>query len=146
PTHPVCAPTPPSATAPSSGIIFRAMTTYLDQKNLQTNTKAYVSYVTGSHAFKVGLQTQSGYRRQRTWANNNMSFQLLRGVPVTIVQYTTPYITEEHVKLDLGTFAQDQWTVQHVTVNVGGRFDYLNAYVPAHYLPAVRFVGVRDFQ
>jgi hypothetical protein len=101
--------------------------------------------VTGSHAFKLGMQTQTGYRRQRTWANNDMSFQLLRGVPATIVQYTTPYTTEEHVKLDLGLFLQDQWTIRHLTLNVGGRFDYLNAYVPAQNLAAVRFVGVRDF-
>jgi len=142
---PVVAPTTTSATELSSGIIFRAMTTYLDQKNLQTNTKAYVSYVTGSHAFKVGLQTQSGYRRQRTWANNNMSFQLLRGAPVTLVEYTTPYVTEEHVKLDLGVFAQDQWTINHLTVNAGVRFDYLDSYVPAQSLPPVQFVGARNF-
>jgi hypothetical protein len=144
-TDPPVAPTTTSAIELSSGITFRAVPTYLDQKNIQVNTKAYISYVTGSHAFKVGLQTQSGYRRQHTWANNDVSFQLLRGAPVTIVQYTTPYTTEEHVKLDLGLFAQDQWTVRHLTVNVGARFDYLDAYVPAQHLPAVRFVGVRDF-
>jgi hypothetical protein len=144
-TDPPVAPTTTSALELSNGITFRSVANYLDQKNIQVNTKAYVSYVTGSHAFKLGMQTQTGYRRQRTWANNDMSFQLLRGAPVAIVQYTTPYTTEEHVKLDLGLFLQDQWTIRNLTVNVGGRFDYLNAYVPAQSLPAVRFVGIREF-
>jgi len=74
---PSTAPTTTSALELSSGITFRAVPTYLDQKNIQVNTKAYISYVTGSHAFKVGLQTQSGYRRQRTWANNELAFAYL---------------------------------------------------------------------
>jgi hypothetical protein len=142
---PVVAPTTTAVQELSTNTTFRAATTYVTQKNLQFNTKAYVSYVTGSHAFKVGMQMQTGYRRQDTWTNNDISFQLLGGVPANIVQYTTPYTTEDHVKLDLGVFAQDQWTVNRLTLNLGLRFDYLNAYVPPQNLAAVQFVGVRDF-
>src|SRR5262249_13541400 len=129
----------------SNGITSRAAATYFDQKNIQVSSKAYVSYVTGSHAFRIGLQTQTGYRRQHTWANNDVSYQFINGTPANIVEDTTQDTTEEHVKLDLGLFAQDQWTIRHLTLNIGGRFDSLDSYVPAQYLPAVRFVGVRDF-
>ena len=46
---------------------------------------------------------------------------------------------------DLGVFVQDQWAIRRLTLNYGLRFDYFNGYVPEQHVPAVRFVGARDF-
>src|SRR5262249_26306484 len=43
------------------------------------------------------------------------------------------------LKMDLGLFAQDQWTLRKLTLNLGIRFDYLNAYVPDQVRPAGQF-------
>ena len=45
----------------------------------------------------------------------------------------------------VGIFAQDQWTVKKMTLNLGVRYDSFNASVPAHHLPAGPFVPARDF-
>ena len=46
--------------------------------------------------------------------------------------------------MDLGLYAQDQWTLKRLTANLGLRFDYFNAYVPAQTRPAGRFVKQLD--
>ena len=40
---------------------------------------------------------------------------------------------------------QDQWTINRLTLNLGLRFDYLNAGVPETDLPAGLFVPARQF-
>ena len=37
-------------------------------------------------------------------------------------------------RAELGLFAQDQWTLQRLTLNLGLRFDYFNGYVPAQHV------------
>lgn len=66
-------------------------------------------------------------------------------MPTTIQQLATPYLTQARTRAELGIFAQDQWTLQRLTLNLGLRFDYFNGYVPPQELPAVRFVGARSF-
>ena len=38
---------------------------------------------------------------------------------------------EQKVNSDLGFFVQDTWTINKLTLNIGGRFDLFNAEVPA---------------
>jgi hypothetical protein len=47
--------------------------------------------------------------------------------------------------MNLGLFAQDQWTIDRLALNLGARFDYFNAYVPAQTRPAGRFTPVFEF-
>ena len=44
-----------------------------------------------------------------------------------------------------GLYAQDQWRVGDVTLNLGIRFDYLHAFDPAQTRPAGPFVGEFKF-
>jgi outer membrane receptor protein involved in Fe transport len=39
-----------------------------------------------------------------------------------------------------GVYAQDQWTVGRLTLNLGVRYDYLHAYVPPQVRPAGPYV------
>ena len=45
----------------------------------------------------------------------------------------------------VGFFAQDQWTVKRLTLNLGLRFDYLNGSAPAFDVPAGTWVPERHF-
>ena len=48
--------------------------------------------------------------------------------------------------MNLGIYAQDQWTIKRLTLNLGVRYDHLNASVPAQTRPAGRFLGAIDFE
>ena len=66
-------------------------------------------------------------------------------MPNSIVQWAGPNHTENSVGMDLGLYAQDQWTLKRLTLNLGLRFDHFNAYVPAQHRPAGEFVQAFDF-
>ena len=111
----------------------------------QSNQKFAVSYVTGSHAVKVGLQVMEGWRHFYQEPNGSMDYTFLNGAPLSLTQYATPLLDDERLKASMGIYAQDQWTIKRLTLNLGLRFDYLNAYAPATNLPAGPFVPARQF-
>ena len=106
------------------------------------------SYVTGSHAFKVGVSATEGFARSCTRCDGlqpHFSYQMNNQVPASILQYATPYQQESRIKLELGLFAQDQWAIKRLTLNYGVRFDYFNGHVDAQDLAATDFVPARTF-
>jgi len=111
----------------------------------QSNQRFAVSYVTGSHALRVGLQVMEGWRHFYQEPNGTMDYTFSNGVPFSITQWATPLLDEERLKASLGLYAQDQWTIKRLTLNLGLRFDYLNAGVPETNLPAGVFVPARRF-
>jgi hypothetical protein len=112
----------------------------------QKNQYFSVSYIPGSHAFKVGIFTQQGVNLFR-WVevNQALGYQVRNGVPVSLTEWASPGSQENRMKLNLGLYAQDQWTINRLTLNLGVRFDYFNAYVPAQSRPAGRFVPAFEF-
>src|SRR5207302_275200 len=48
------------------------------------------------------------------------------GVPISLTEYASPTNSNSEVKVrpDLGIFAQDQWTLHRVTLNLGLRYEY----------------------
>ena len=105
-----------------------------------------VSYVTGSHNFKVGTTMDQGFRQTDTEVNRDRWWEFRNGVPEAVFLAATPYDVKLRVKADLGVYAQDQWTVNdNMTLNYGLRFDYINAFVPAETLAAGAFVPERVF-
>ena len=119
--------------------------TYGNKITDQSNQRVAMSYVSGSHNFKTGLQVMEGWRHHQQKPPGSMDFNFFNGVPLSIVQYATPNLENERLKADLGLFAQDQWTIKRLTVNLGLRFDYLNAYAAKTDLPEGPFVPARNF-
>ncbi len=131
----------------STGVNFRARASGNRQdRSLQGNGKFFVTYVTGSHAFKVGFQDMMGQRQLDMWTLGvPYSINLFNGATSSLTQYTYPYSTVAKVKWYMGAFAQDQWTINRMTLNLGLRFDALNAWVPAQTYPATPIVDARSF-
>ena len=104
------------------------------------------SYVTGSHAVKVGIQDEQVWHNAYKWVNHDINYQFLNGVPNGVVQWTTPYLDEARVKADLGIYIQDQWTIKRLTLNYGLRYSYFNAFIPPHHVDPTAFVPqARDY-
>jgi hypothetical protein len=90
------------------------------------------SYVTGSHAAKVGMTFFRMTAHTSSYVTNDgMTYQLLNGSPSRVTVFSTPLFLYEVTPVNLGVFGQDQWTVKRLTLNMGLRFDYLTSYVPA---------------
>jgi hypothetical protein len=104
------------------------------------------SYVTGSHAFKVGYS--------HTWARAISTFEDVKdaigyrvnnGIPNLIYQNANPRTDGGYVmSAELGLFAQDRWTINRMTVNYGVRFDYLSGYFPQNTLGPVKWLPNRN--
>jgi hypothetical protein len=112
----------------------------------QTNQRFSMSYVTGSHRFKTGVFMLQGVARTITERSADaVTYTFSNGRPIQLTQYAAPITTEQLVRPEFGIFAEDQWTIDRLTLNAGLRFDYFRAYVPPSSQPAGRFVPARSF-
>jgi hypothetical protein len=99
------------------------------------NARFAASYVTGSHAAKVGINFMHAFSYATTeLSSNGITYTLLNGLPRSVTLNATPISRTDVNKANIGLFAQDQWTIRRATVNAGVRFDYYNAYAPAQHL------------
>jgi hypothetical protein len=104
-------------------------------------TRASMSYVTGSHAVKVGMTTASGIYNLYGAYDTPWSYTFRNQLPVSLTEYASPHFSESRLKLNLGLYAQDQWTIRRLTLNLGVRFSYFNAYNPAQVRPGGFFTA-----
>ena len=111
------------------GGLFQGNTVWFSTRN-QT-ARASMSYVTGSHNLKFGIRTtlkwqNEAYRNGANWTN----LQTFFGFPVTSVFVSRP--PETNQLTNTGIYAQDQWTIDRLTINAGLRFDYFRGHYPDH--------------
>ena len=106
--------------------------------------RASMTYVTGSHTLKVGLNGRDGWFDSLLFVNGDRQWLFLNRTPVRITQHATPFNQENRIRF-LGLYAQDQWSIDRMTLNLGVRFDYFKGWVPPHDSPAGRYIGERSF-
>jgi hypothetical protein len=101
------------------------------------NQRLSVSYISGSHAFKTGLQTIQGnyYLSGMQGGVNMVNYTFNNGVPVGLTQFAGPFQSLSKVS-GQAVFAQDQWTLSRLTLNVGVRFDRFEGHTLAGTTPA----------
>ena len=92
---------------------------YGHRANSGFRSGASVSYVTGSHSLKVGMQHVHG----SSWYDNNVNgdraYSLRNGQPISITQWAGEYAYENMIHADIGVYAQDQWTLKRLTITAG---------------------------
>jgi hypothetical protein len=106
---------------------------------------AALSYVTGSHNIKFGVQNTWGKYAQWRNANGDIRAIFQNGAPFQATILNTPLAWTDELNRDFGVFAQDSWTVKRLTVNYGARFENFASGQPAQASEAGRFVGARQF-
>jgi Carboxypeptidase regulatory-like domain len=117
-----------------------------DYFNQIWNTVANLSYVTGSHNLKMGINQQWGYETTKVERNGDISvltFVNVAGVPTasTVTLTNSPFKRRENLNANLGLFAQDKWTLPRLTLTYGARFDYFNASTPEQAAQGGRFMS-----
>jgi hypothetical protein len=110
------------------------------------NAVANLSYVTGSHNIKVGINHQWGWDHTKVERNGDaaaLTYVNVNGVPTpsTVTLTNSPYDRRNNLNAMLGLFAQDKWTLSRLTLTYGGRIDYFNASAPAQTADAGRFMS-----
>jgi hypothetical protein len=103
-----------------------------------------LSYVTGSHSAKFGMQYVFGQEVNTTDYNADLVQRYRNGVPDSVLVRNTPTYAEEKVNRDLGIYAQDAWTMKRLTVNAGVRLDHINASIEETAAMPGRFVPLRS--
>src|SRR5262249_53983515 len=93
------------------------------------NVMAAVSYITGSHSVKVGLQDAWGPYRRWNSANGDLYQIYNNGTPFQGTVLNTPLETGEDLDSNLGVYAQDAWKVNRFTFSYGVRFDHVKQHV-----------------
>ena len=102
------------------------------------HVQASLSYVTGSHNFKAGL-TYMNNRQYYSWpaagdiflANTFLNFPA--GV---LVMANGAFQNARQQNCDCGLYAQDAWTIDRLTLNLGLRYDWFNNSIPGGSRPA----------
>ncbi len=105
-----------------------------------------LSYISGAHAFKVGVQNRYGWLDDiREGVNGDLNQLYSNGVPVAVEIANTPMYNRGEVNSDLGVYVQNTWTRNRLTLSGGVRWDHFNSSLPAISLAAGRFVPERHF-
>jgi len=106
------------------------------------------SYVTGSHNVKVGVTSETGFNDEsRSIVHpDGLNYRFINGVPDRLEYYAQPYFQQERMNQELGLFAQDAWTLDRMTLNLGLRFDYVTMGYPAASLGAGLYVPERTVE
>ncbi|NOT27753.1 MAG: TonB-dependent receptor [Acidobacteria bacterium] len=115
------------------------------------NSRFSLSYVTGSHAAKVGMTYQRvDINRPGLYPDpvnsimGGRTYTFRNGVPQSLTIYNQPFNVVERTN-SFALFAQDQWKLSRVTVNLGVRYGTFTGAIPAITLPAGLFVPERTY-
>ena len=94
----------------------------------------------GDHLFKGGVQFARLSFEDRYDVLNSMYLNYSGGRPVSVREWNTP-AQSLNVDRVLGLFAQDSWTLNRVTINLGLRVDHNTGIIPAQSTSGGVFVG-----
>ena len=110
----------------------------------QGNVGGSMSYVTGSHNFKVGGVLLQSYRDLYQPLPAAASYTFAGSVPESVTVIASPLNLKMRTR-QVGLYAQEQWTLDRLTVYGGLRFDYDRGWNPEQDVPAGPWIGARHY-
>ena len=108
----------------STGLRYRALNLYNNTTVPSFTWRASMSYVTGTHNIKFGVNNTSGKQDAYNYAQAPVEYRFNNGVPNQITQYARPFRAVTELKQDLGLYIQDRIALNRLTINLAGRFDW----------------------
>jgi len=111
----------------------------LNNQTRGSNWTAAASYVTGSHSFKFGYQGDY-WRDDREMLTNSqdLGYLFFGGSPIQLTQYAAPYQVNAR-GMQTSLYAQDQWTIDRLTLQGAIRYDNPWSWFPEQVQQASRF-------
>jgi hypothetical protein len=116
---------------PVAFFTYRSVADPLGNDQQHNVWRASASYVTGAHNMKVGYMAAFQVQKQFNTGNPAMvSYTFFGGVPSSITQYARPYQFSNRTRYD-AFYAQDQWTLNRLTLQGGIRYEHAWSWHPA---------------
>ncbi|MBL8137399.1 MAG: TonB-dependent receptor [Acidobacteria bacterium] len=125
---------------------FFAATRQEFQPNSRTqwdNIFSYSASKGGDHLFKGGVQFARLYYESDYSVQGDHYVEYNNGLPAQIRQFNTP-VNSKNIAHVLGFFAQDSWTMNRLTLNLGLRYDRYTGILPEQSAPATAFAPARS--
>ena len=114
----------------SNNLTYRSQANYNNTAVPSWTYRAATTYVTGSHAIKVGFNRTHGYLDEYNYTLNPVSYRFNGGVPNLITERAFPFRSKTNLDNDLGFYGQDRWTLNRWTFQGALRFDYFATSFP----------------
>jgi hypothetical protein len=114
----------------------------------QYHQKFAASFVTGTHNFKAGVNLSQfadpgpGRFTDANQISQGRSYTFRNSVPESVTIWAVPHGLRGS-STNTGVFAQDQWTIDRMTLNLGVRYSEWKGSTPEQVLPAGPFVPER---
>jgi len=122
-----------------------AQEVYEVSRDRRTVAHGSISYFTGSHDLKAGLQWDNGRYFAENFSTSGMRAVFRNGVPDSVNTYNTPVSRTSYVQ-DTAVFLQDKWSVSRkLTVNAGLRIEKFRGWQPEVCQVQTQFVNGQCF-
>jgi hypothetical protein len=103
------------------------------------------NFVTGAHSARFGVTiSQAKWRLTQNYTRDVQPVTFNNGVPSSVT-LRVPTDRRNSIKNDSAVFAQDRWTINRATINIGARWDWFITAVDPESLPAGTFNAAQDF-
>jgi hypothetical protein len=126
----------------TSAMRYRSQT-WLNNRTSGSTWNASASYVTGSHSVKFGYQGNHWRDDREMHVNDRDLGYVVVGIPggvfpISLNQYLNPYNVNARA-MQTSLYAQDQWTINRLTLQGAIRYDRPWSWFPETVEPANRF-------
>jgi hypothetical protein len=116
--------------APQPTYTYRAVESWGWAVGKTDGWRASASYVTGAHNVRIGYQGNRLDQLDQTIANDTqLGYRFNQGVP-NAVSYYLPDFGRRTITNLQALFAQDSWTLRHLTLQGALRYDRASSYAP----------------
>jgi len=116
----------------------------IDNPMAMRDYRAALSYVTGSHSFKVGMDMQQGFRQQVGLNfSNDIAYRTLGFVLNQVTIFAPVGAYQANLDYETGIYAQDRWTFNRLSLNAAVRFDIQKESNDAYTLNPTQYTPTR---
>ena len=122
----------------ATGLDYNTSFINIADETHRRHVQTAVSYVTGTHNFKAGLAYANNVQYYSWPAAGDIfqAFTFLGNPAGALVMANGAFQNARQQNCDCGIYAQDAWTIDRLTLNLGLRYDWFNNSVPGGSRPA----------
>jgi hypothetical protein len=118
-----------TAGTPTSNFIYHGWPATGGTDQMNTQYRASLSYVTGTHSLKFGYQGAYMSAKTPFFVGQQISYRFNNGVPNQLTQRLGPTMTSNRTVPD-AFYVQDQWTQSRLTLQGGLRYEHVRSFFP----------------